>query len=315
MVDNINHTKLGFGCAPVMGRIGERQALRAMAIAVDHGVTHFDIARSYGFGHAENVLGKFISARERSNLTITSKFGIIAPNISIYKRNLAPIARIMSKIAPGIKGPLKKHSSKLLIERNFNAVYAQNCLEKSLRELKTDYIDFYLLHEPDVNSIVDYDELYRVMEDSKRYGKIKKWGIAYKNPSDHVWADYLDSDIIQFEGNIQTARMCSSLAEEAIRKRIITRPFAGGILESSFLGFELERLQLQDAVKSINASVIDVSLSLASHLSGKSGTVVTSMFTEKHISNNVQSLINFSNNKVMAYVIKMLLQDAEIGLI
>ena len=56
-------SRLGFGCAPVMGKVGRRQALDAMACAFELGVTHFDIARSYGFGDAEAVLGEFVRGR------------------------------------------------------------------------------------------------------------------------------------------------------------------------------------------------------------------------------------------------------------
>ena len=47
----MNHalSPLGFGCAHVtMGKIGRRESLRAMASAIEYGITHFDIADPTG---------------------------------------------------------------------------------------------------------------------------------------------------------------------------------------------------------------------------------------------------------------------------
>jgi aryl-alcohol dehydrogenase-like predicted oxidoreductase len=43
---------LGFGCAPLMGRVGHRDSLRAPAAAMHAGITFFDTARSYGYGES-----------------------------------------------------------------------------------------------------------------------------------------------------------------------------------------------------------------------------------------------------------------------
>ena len=83
---------LGFGCAPIMGRIGKAQALDAMAEAHALGVTHFDVARSYGFRHAERVVGAFIAGR-RDRVSITTKFGVVPPVLSMGTRLLIPAAR------------------------------------------------------------------------------------------------------------------------------------------------------------------------------------------------------------------------------
>ena len=63
MREPIPLSHLGFGCAPIMGRISKSHALRALAFSFDCGVTHFDVARSYGFGQAEEIVGGFIKGK------------------------------------------------------------------------------------------------------------------------------------------------------------------------------------------------------------------------------------------------------------
>jgi aryl-alcohol dehydrogenase-like predicted oxidoreductase len=135
-------SQLGFGCASVMGKVGSTASLNAMACAVDHGITHFDIARSYGFGRAEKLLGSFIKGK-RSKLTITSKFGVIPPELSIKTKLLMPIARAASKTIPGLATIMRKRSGQMLARNRFDAAYAKQCLNRSLAELKTDYLDLY----------------------------------------------------------------------------------------------------------------------------------------------------------------------------
>src|SRR5260370_39566152 len=49
-------SRLGFGCGSVMGRIGRAASLRAIAAALDAGITHFHVARLYGYREAEALL-------------------------------------------------------------------------------------------------------------------------------------------------------------------------------------------------------------------------------------------------------------------
>ncbi len=49
---------LGFGCSALTS-MGEGQALQVLATAFDAGVRHFDVARYYGYGESEGLLGRF----------------------------------------------------------------------------------------------------------------------------------------------------------------------------------------------------------------------------------------------------------------
>src|SRR3954449_5791318 len=67
---------LGFGCAGLTARNDRPDALRLLESAFDEGITHFDIARLYGLGHAEAILGEFIQ-NKRDRVTVTTKLGIL----------------------------------------------------------------------------------------------------------------------------------------------------------------------------------------------------------------------------------------------
>lgn len=309
MRDSLQLTALGFGCAPVMGKIGKSQALRAMTEAFDLGVTHFDVARSYGFGEAEKVVGSFIKGR-RDKVTVTTKFGVVPPNLSLRTKTLIPIARMMTKFLPHLKTKLKKKSGQLLVERNFDTKYARKCLDQSLAYLSTDYIDIYLIHEPDVASLKNSDALCRLLEDNVRAGKIRRWGFAYQAPQDYEWDAALGGSIIQFEGNIETLPNCGSILDD-MRQRIVTRPFMGGLTENSVMQSMLKKLSLTSTVQELGASLADVSLCLAHTLAGPHGTVLCSMFSPQHIQNNVLSIKQFGSNQKMIKVVSAIIQATD----
>src|SRR3954452_8900176 len=85
-------SRLGFGCGSVMGRVGRAASLRAIAAALDAGITHFDVARLYGYGEAETLLGEALRGR-RDRVVIASKFGLMPPQASRALRRLKPLAQ------------------------------------------------------------------------------------------------------------------------------------------------------------------------------------------------------------------------------
>lgn len=67
-----------FGTASLGSRYSEEVSLKILQSAYDSGVRHFDTAPSYGDGHAEAILEKFLkSCSAPSNVTVTSKYGIV----------------------------------------------------------------------------------------------------------------------------------------------------------------------------------------------------------------------------------------------
>src|SRR6266699_1659031 len=68
-------TQIGLGLATLMREPSRRGQERILEVAFDSGIRHFDVSPSYGFGAAENLLGRFLQGR-RGHVTIATKVGI-----------------------------------------------------------------------------------------------------------------------------------------------------------------------------------------------------------------------------------------------
>jgi aryl-alcohol dehydrogenase-like predicted oxidoreductase len=142
----IKVSALGFGCWEIGGGYGsieENDFIRAVNRALDSGVNCFDTAEAYGFGASERSLAKALGAR-RKQAVIATKFGVgykDAPNFRDSTRK-----RVMASI------------------------------ERSLKNLDTDYVDVYLIHWPDRNT--PFDETMRALDDLVQQGKVRAVGLS-----------------------------------------------------------------------------------------------------------------------------------------
>src|SRR5260221_9042263 len=112
-------THLGYGCSQLMGGITHRESVALLQTAFDSGIRHFDTAPSYGYGHAESVLGEALRSK-RDQVTIATKFGIRPPR----NRNLLGVARRVVLPAvrriPGIKSRLSRAAGGLKGRSHFS---------------------------------------------------------------------------------------------------------------------------------------------------------------------------------------------------
>ena len=176
----IRATPLGFGCATLFRASDPAQRSRLLHAAYDAGIRHFDVAPMYGLGRAEPELGSFTRAH-RSEVTIATKFGI---RPTLAARGLAyaqrPVRRTFES-KPAIRDQARAHAaapSRLLYEKGgYDASGARRSLQRSLRALKTDYVDLLLLHDPLPGSVRS-DEVSSFLEDARAAGLIRSWGIA-----------------------------------------------------------------------------------------------------------------------------------------
>jgi L-galactose dehydrogenase len=71
-------SSLGFGCSPlggVFGEIDEGLATEAVRVALDLGITFFDVAPFYGLTRAETVLGRALAGVPRTAYVLSTKVG------------------------------------------------------------------------------------------------------------------------------------------------------------------------------------------------------------------------------------------------
>lgn len=129
-------SKLGQGTWYIGDNIlKERQEIDTLRRGIELGINVIDTAEMYGSGKSEKLISKAIAGIDREKLFLVSK---------VYPHN----------------------ASKQKLEKSLN---------DSLRRLKTDYLDMYLLHW---RGAVPLAETVSCMEEQVRKGKIRRWGVS-----------------------------------------------------------------------------------------------------------------------------------------
>src|SRR4028119_988479 len=147
---------ISLGCWPFgvdwWGHYSQERANELCKFSKDLGVTFFDNGDAYGNGRAEELFGNWMQTAkvDRASVEIGSKFGY-----DVYSD-------------PGEAGSHRER------KQDFSPQFMRNSLEKSLRRLKTEYIDLYMAHNIKLPQF--RDDLWAELEKVKDEGKIKAWG-------------------------------------------------------------------------------------------------------------------------------------------
>ncbi len=169
-------SRLAFGSAALMARLGRRQSIRLLEVAHESGITHFDTARSYGYGEAESALGEFLAGR-RGAVTITTKLGLAPPRRTPAMRAAQTAGRLAVRRAPLLRPILRRRAQAMVRQGCFEPAQARASLETSLRELRVETVDFLLLHECRPADL-QTEGLLEFLQQAVREGKIRHFGLA-----------------------------------------------------------------------------------------------------------------------------------------
>jgi aryl-alcohol dehydrogenase-like predicted oxidoreductase len=198
----MHRDKIGFGCAALSTMPTLRSAVSLLQTAYDSGIRHFDTAPIYGNGYSEKILGAFLKGK-RNQVTVSTKFGLFpstARNIPMWLA--LPLNKLRKLVKP-------KHDDNKIIEQPALIPYRlieyediRRSFECSLKNLQTDHIDFYLLHEALPHFLTD--EAMNYIQNLKNSGFIKNIGIAagYVNLYSLEEDKIADWDILQYESNL-----------------------------------------------------------------------------------------------------------------
>jgi aryl-alcohol dehydrogenase-like predicted oxidoreductase len=126
-----------------MGSLGVADVSRMLDVCLEAGLTVVDTADLYSFGAAEEVLGEALQGRRDQFVLVTKAF---------------------MRVGPGVHdvGLSRKH-------------LVAAC-DASLRRLKTDHVDVYMAHEPDL--FVPVEETLRAFDDLVTEGKVRYIGCS-----------------------------------------------------------------------------------------------------------------------------------------
>jgi aryl-alcohol dehydrogenase-like predicted oxidoreductase len=132
------------------GGTNEAASIATIRTAVERGVTLIDTAPVYGFGRSEEIVGKALAEGGlRNHVQLATKVGL-AWQAGVIYRDSRP-ARIRREV------------------------------EDSLRRLRTDVIDLYQVHWPDLET--PFAETARTLDDLRSEGKIRAIGVSNFSPA------------------------------------------------------------------------------------------------------------------------------------
>lgn len=246
-----------------MGRVGRAPSLRAIAAALDAGVTHFDIARSYGYGEAEALVGEALRGR-RDKVVIASKFGLNPPRSASALRVLKPIAQQLAATVPGARGMLRSlvGGASAAADR-FSVAAAKASLDQSLAALKTDYLDILFLHDCGVDDLGD--ELICFLDRQVGAGKIRAYGVATDIDTIVALNAVHGSRLIYQFANSLGARNAERVAGSGCRI-VAHSPFFGADDLQSGAVADIHRRMLAYALNAAGVDVVLCSMLDAAHL-------------------------------------------------
>jgi hypothetical protein len=110
------------------------------------GFRHFDVAPSYGFGLAENVLGEALAGV--AGVTIATKVGIGRASNAGFKSLARQVLRPLLGAAPKLRSTLGRRVGSGGARGQFAPEQVEASLADSLIRLKRTQIDALLLHQP-----------------------------------------------------------------------------------------------------------------------------------------------------------------------
>jgi aryl-alcohol dehydrogenase-like predicted oxidoreductase len=130
---------------------------KALTTAFDNGITFYDTADFYGFGHSEELIGEVFSNRD--DIIVATKAG----------HRLQP-------------------DNSIALDYSYD--YLIEACEASLRRLKRETIDYYQLHSAKLSHLEQGDCL-RAMDTLRAQGKIRYYGVSLNTFNPFPEAEFL----------------------------------------------------------------------------------------------------------------------------
>ena len=142
----VNASRVALGVMRLEGK-SRQEAADIVGTAIEQGINFFDSADIYGAGRSSEALGRALE-------------DVDAPRGSVYLQSKVGIV-------PGQR-------------YDFSRRHILQSVDEELVRLRTDYLDFLLLHRPD--TLVDVDELAETFNVLQTEGRVRHFGVSNMNP-------------------------------------------------------------------------------------------------------------------------------------
>jgi aryl-alcohol dehydrogenase-like predicted oxidoreductase len=215
------------------GPTDDAESKRAVRRAYDLGCNFFDTADVYGHGHSEELLGEALHD-VRDRVIIATKVGG-----NFYNRDVHPLMRERIGQTVGRSLDELEHGTVLPVthDTNFTPDYLRFAVERSLARLRTSYIDLLQLHNPPIN-LISAMETYEVLEQLKREGLIRFYGVSVHPPEEGMAAvNATMPDTVQIVYNLarrEAEDVFFPAARAANAGVIVREPLANGFLAGKY---------------------------------------------------------------------------------
>ena len=177
-------SEVGFGAWAIggtsYGPTDDRISVQALKKALDLGVNFFDTADTYGNGHSEELIGK-------------------------------TFVKIRKEVVIATKGGWDFYHSKER-SKDMSDSYLKEALHQSLKRLKTDHVDLYQLHNPDLK-VIREGKIYKTLEQFKRAGKARFVGISIHEVE--------EAKEIILSGRVDAVQLVYNMIEQEMRPEIL----------------------------------------------------------------------------------------------
>lgn len=140
----VQASRIALGCMRLTGLKEKKAITEYIETAAELGINFYDHADIYGGGEAESLFGECMPTGLRENILIQTKCAI----------------------RPGCCF-------------DFSYDHIIQSVEGSLKRLKTDYVDFLLLHRPD--TLMEEEDIARAFEHLETSGKVRFFGVSNQN--------------------------------------------------------------------------------------------------------------------------------------
>ena len=204
-----------------------RAAQRAIRRGIELGMSHIDTAEMYGAGHVEELVGEAIRDIPRDSIFIATK---VLPGNASYRSTLA-------------------------------------AAERSLRRLRCEYLDLYLLHWPGSHAL---EETMRAFDALVEQGKTRFVGVSNFEPA----------EMLEASSHLRTTLACNQvlyhLCERSIEHELIPTARRNGIAivaytpygRGSFLRSAAHRSLLERIARKHSATPHQVALAFLTRQAG-----------------------------------------------